>query len=199
MKSLIQENIDYEGITKNFREMRIHDMMTLQKLEKMDAPEKALCLERMLNHEISINIDLAPIFKSFSQRLMAIRDEFEKNQMDLAERIKKYYELLKDIEKAEKRGEELGLDLREYGLFAISEEFIQVDQALLIGFIKDMAERLTKILDKDWQESSKKDDFMKEIKRIIQEMVLKEYKDKIIVSDFSKYLNRLVDIVTKKF
>ncbi|MFA5829512.1 MAG: type I restriction endonuclease subunit R [Candidatus Gracilibacteria bacterium] len=199
MKTLIQENVDYEGITKNFREMRIHDMMTLQKLEKMDDEEKSLCLEKMLAHEVRTNLDSAPIFKTFSERLRTIREEFEKNQIDLAERIKKYYDLLKDIQKAEKRGEELGLDLREYGLFAISEEFIKIDQSLLIAFIKEMAKRLSELLDKNWQESSKKEEFIKEIKRIIQEMVLKEYKDQIIVQDFQKYLNRLIDVIVKKF
>jgi hypothetical protein len=32
-----------------------------------------------------------------------------------------------------------------------------------------------------------------------QELILKDYKNKIKISDFSKYLNRLIDIIIKKF
>ena len=58
---------------------------------------------------------------------------------------------------------------------------------------------LEEALDEGWQDSSKRDEFLKEAKRIIQELVLKEYKDRIKVNDFHKYLNRLIDIVIKKF
>jgi hypothetical protein len=50
-----------------------------------------------------------------------------------------------------------------------------------------------------WQESSKREEFLKEVKRIVQELVLREYRDQVKVADFHKYLNRLVDIVVKKF
>jgi len=33
----------------------------------------------------------------------------------------------------------------------------------------------------------------------VQELVLKEYRTKIDVDDFHKYLNRLIDVVIKKF
>ena len=64
---------------------------------------------------------------------------------------------------------------------------------------KEMTKRLEDVLDEGWQESSKRDEFLKEVKRIVQELVLKEYKADIKVADFHKYLNRLVDIVIKKF
>ena len=97
IKALIQDKIDYEGITKNFRELNIHDLATLNKLDKLPDEEKALNLEKMLKREISINIGTHPAFKKFGERLIAIRAEFEKHQIDLAERIKRYYELLNDI------------------------------------------------------------------------------------------------------
>jgi len=200
LKELIQEKVDYEGITKNFRELKINEIYALQQLEKMDDEEKALNLEKMLKREISVNIDTDPIFKRFSERLSAIRNEFEKNQIDLTERIKKYYELLNDVKKKGNEAEELGLNLREYGLYVVSEEFVKnFKEPVFIEFIKELTLRLDAVLDSGWQESSKRDEFIKDVKRAIQEMLLKDYSDKLEVNDFHKYLNRLVDIVIKKF
>jgi type I restriction enzyme R subunit len=200
VKKIIQNEIDYEGITKNFRELKVNDLYTLERLNKMDDEEKALNLEKMLKQEISTNVDDNPIFKKFSERLSAIRNEFEKNQIDLAERIKKYYDLLNDIKLKSEEAKELGMSLKEYGLYVVSEEYIKNDNKKeIIGFIKDMTKRLEDVLDKDWQESSKRDQFIKEIKKVLQVIILKDYKTKIEINDFNKYLNRLVDVIIKKF
>ncbi|TXH06864.1 MAG: type I restriction endonuclease subunit R [Candidatus Moraniibacteriota bacterium] len=199
VKRLIQDQVDYEGITKNFRELNINDLYTMERLNKMDDEEKALNLEKMLKQEISINVDTNPAYKKFSERLAAIRKEFEQHQIDLAERIKRYQELLTDIKKKADEAKELGFSLKEYGLFVASEEFLKGDANALREFIQDMTKRLEDILDGGWQESSKREEFLKETKRIIQELVLKEYRGRVTVDDFHKYLNRLVDIVVKKF
>ncbi len=199
VKNLIQQRVDYEGITKNFRELNINDLYVMERLNKMDDEDKALNLEKMLKQEISLNVDTNPAYKKFSERLSAIRKEFEKNQIDLAERIKRYQELLEDIKNKGDEAKELGYSLKEYGLYVISEEFIKGDKNLIREFIQEMSKRIEGVLDGGWQESSKRDEFLKEVKRIIQELILKEYKEKIEVSDFHKYLNRLVDIIIKKF
>lgn len=200
LKNLIQEKIDYEGITKNFRELKVNDLYVLERLKKMDDEAKALNLEKMLKREISINLDTNPAFKKFSERLTAIKKEFEQHQIDLAERIKKYYELLEEIKGKNEEASGIGFTLGEYGLYAISEEFIaNYKEPAVKDFIREMSFKLSKILDKEWQESSKRDYFLKEIKRTIQELTLKDYKDKIKINDFSKYLNRMVDIIVKKF
>lgn len=200
VKKLIQEQIDYEGITKNFRELNINDIYTLEKLNKMDDEEKALNLEKMLKQEISINIDTNPVFQKFSERLVSIRKEFEQHQIDLSERIKRYYDLMNDIKSKADEAREKGLNLREYGLFVIAQEFLaQTDEIVLIALSKELSKRLESVLDEGWQNSSKREEFLKGVKQIIQEIILKEYKGKIQVEDFPKFLNRLVDIVTKKF
>jgi len=199
VKQLIQQRVDYEGITKNFRELNVNDLYVMERLNKMDDEEKALNLEKMLKQEISINVDTNPAYKKFSERLAAIRKEFEQHQIDLSERIKRYQELLEDIKKKGDEAKELGYSLKEYGLYVISTEFVEGDKDILREFIQDMSRRLEDILDEGWQESSKREEFLKEVKRIVQELVLKEYRDRIKVSDFHKYLNRLVDIVIKKF
>ena len=200
IKSLIQEKIDYEGITKNFRELRVNDLYALERLNKMNDEEKALNLEKMLKREISIHIDTHPAFKKFGERLAAIRQEFEKHQIDLAERIKRYYEILNDIKSKADEAKKLGYSLREYGLYVISEEFVKgADQNVLREFMKEMAARLESVLDEGWQNSSKREEFLKEAKKILQELILKDYKDRIEISDFNKYLNRLVDVVIKRF
>lgn len=200
MKKLIQENIDYEGITKNFRELKINDIYTLERLDKMDDEEKAFNLEKMLRQEITLSLDLNPFFQKFSERLIAIRQEFEKHQIDLSERIKRYYELLNDIRKKSEEAKELGLNLREYGLFVISQEFLpKTEPTVLIALSKDLSKKLELILDKDWQNSSKREEFLKRVKQIIQELILKQYKDRIQIDDFPKFLNRLVDIIIKRF
>ncbi|MEK7516956.1 MAG: HsdR family type I site-specific deoxyribonuclease [Patescibacteria group bacterium] len=200
VKKLIHEQIDYEGITKNFRELKINDIYTLERLDKMEDEEKALNLEKMLKQEISINIDTNPVFQKFSERLTAIRREFEQHQIDLSERIKLYYQLMNDIKSKSDEARELGLNLQEYGLFVISQEYLQkTDQAILLALSKELSKRLQSILDEGWQNSSKREEFLKGVKQVIQELILKDYKGKIQVEDFSKFLNRLVDIVIKKF
>ena len=199
VKHLIQQNVDYEGITKNFRELNVNDLYVMERLNKMDDEEKALNLEKMLKQEISINMDTNPAYKKFSERLVAIRKEFEQHQIDLAERIKRYQTLLEDIRQKGDEAKELGYSLKEYGLYVISTEFIEGEKDTIREFIKDMTKRLEDILDEGWQESSKREEFLKEVKKIVQEITLKEYKDQVKVNDFHKYLNRLVDIVVKKF
>jgi len=59
--------------------------------------------------------------------------------------------------------------------------------------------RIEDDLDADWQESSKRDASIKDIKQTLQKMILKDYKERFTVKDFPKFLNRLVDIIIKKF
>lgn len=202
IRALLRESdiVDYEGITKNFRELRVDDLYVLERLNKMDDEEKAMNLEKMLKQEISMNVDENPAYQKFSERLASIRNEFEKNQIDLAERIRRYEELLKDIRKKGDEAKEMGLDLKEYALFVLSEEFIEsgsIDDRK--AFVRDVCARFNDELDKGWQDSSKRDVFIKDIKRTMQELVLKEYKGRVEVKDFPKYLNRIVDVVIKKF
>jgi len=128
VRELIQKSniIDYEGITKNFRELRVNDLYTLERLKGMDEEERALNLEKMLKQEISINLDENPAYQKFSERLTAIRREFEQNQIDLAERIRRYEELMSDIKTKGDEAKDLGLDLKEYALYVISQEFLTI-------------------------------------------------------------------------
>lgn len=200
VKELIQKSdiIDYEGITKNFRELRVDDLYTLERLKGMDDEEKALNLEKMLKQEISVDINDDPAFVKFSERLKAIRDEFENNQIDLAERIRRYEELMKDIKSKREEAKELGMDLKEYAIFIISQEFTK-DSDQLRAFVKDVKEKLEDVLDKDWQDSTKRDAFIKDVKQTLQELILRDYRGIVDNKDFPKFLNRLVDVITKKF
>lgn len=200
MKELIQSNVDYEGITKNFRELKINDIYTLERLNKMDDEEKVANLEKILKREISINIDTDPVFTKFSERLIAIRKDFEQHQTDLSERIKAYYQMMDDIKNIGKKAEELGLDMREYAILTICEGYAKnTTQENLIGYSKRVTKGLVEILDKGWQESSKKDEFLRDIQRIIQEITLKDYKNILDIQDFQKFMNDLVDRIIKKF
>lgn len=202
VKELIQKSniIDYEGITKNFRELRVNDLYTLERLKGMDEEEKALNLEKMLKQEISINLDENPAYQKFSERLTAIRREFEQNQIDLAERIRRYEELMSDIKTKGDEAKNLGLDLKEYALYVISQEFVESGRDEEIKeFVKELRVRVEDDLDSGWQESSKRDVFVKDIKQTLQELILRDYKSRFAVNDFPKFLNRLVDVITKKF
>ena len=95
------------------------------KYDKMDDEEKVVNLEKMLKREISINIETNPIFKKFSERLSAIRNDFEQNQIDLTQRIKEYCQLMEDIKKIGDKAEDMGLDLKGYAIFTITEGFAQ--------------------------------------------------------------------------
>jgi type I restriction enzyme R subunit len=200
MQALIQSSIDYEGITKNFRELKINDIYTLERLEQMDDEEKVVNLEKMLKREISINIETNPVFKKFSERLAAIRNDFEQNQIDLTQRIKSYYELMEEIQKVGDIAAELGLSLQEYALFTVIEGFApESDQIYLIEFAKTLTKKLSLILDEQWQDSSKQEFFLKEIKKEIQLLLLKKFKSSIAVDDFHKFLNEITELIFKKF
>jgi len=202
VKALIRDKVEYEGITKNFRELKISDIYNLQKLEDMEDDEKALNLEKLLKREISIAIDINPVFRSFSERLRAIRQEFEQHRIDLTERIKRYYELVENIKKEDKEAKDLGFeDMRLRGLYYVSREFIDksINKELLKEFVGEIKEITDNILDEGWQESVKREDFIKDIKKQLQLLILKEYRGKIKITDFHKYLNRLEDIIIKKF
>jgi len=200
MQELIQSSVDYEGITKNFRELRINDIYTLERLEKMDDEEKAVNLEKMLKREISINIETNPVFKKFSERLTAIRKDFEQNQIDLSERIKAYYELMEDIKQVGNKAQDMGLDLREYAIFTITEGFSKnSEKEDLIEFAKILTAKLDEILDTGWQDSSKREAFLKDIKKEIQILILKDFKERLKIEDFTKFLNEITDLIIKKF
>src|SRR5207245_814006 len=109
-------NVEYEGITKNFRTLRLDDIYTLQQLDKMPDDEKAMQLERLLKDEIKTQIDIDPRFQKFSERLISIRDEFEKHQIDLSERIKLYKQMMEDVKSAYDEAKDSGMDMKSYGL-----------------------------------------------------------------------------------
>ena len=200
MKELIQNEVEYEGITKSFREMKINDIYNLERLENMDDEEKALNLEKLLKSEISIGLEINPIFRLFSERLRAIKNEFEQHQIELTERIKKYYKLVEGIKKEDKEAKKLGFeDLRERGLYFVSREYVKADNDIVKDFIRSMSDKIINILDEGWQESSKREQFIKDLKKILQKLILKDYRDKIKVDNFHSYLNHLVDIIVKKF
>lgn len=201
VKQVINDNVEYEGITKNFRELRLDDIYTMQQLDKMEEKEQALQLEKMLKSEISEHIETNPHFQKFSERLATIRDEFEKSQIDLSERIKQYRTLVEDVKKAHQEAEESGMDIREYSLYLLTKEFAEdTDDQIVREYVQELAAELTdNVLDKNWQNSSKYDLFVKNIKRTILELTLKTYRDKLKVSDFSKLQNRLTDAIIKTF
>jgi hypothetical protein len=62
-----------------------------------------------------------------------------------------------------------------------------------------MVEAITDTLDTGWQESSKKEEFIKEIRRKLTKLILKDYQEKIKIKDFAKYLNRIIDVIQRKF
>jgi type I restriction enzyme, R subunit len=202
LKTMIQDQVDYEGITKNYRPMTVADLVTLEKMyTDENGEEKAKNLEKLLKNEISINIDTHPIFKKFGERLTAIKQEFEQKQIDLAGRIKKYYELLQDVKKKDEEVKTFGLSLNEYALFSASEEFVKADKEVLKEFIRELSEYLKGVLDFQWQESARREEIIKDIKQRLQRMILQDYKGRLDVDkkDFAKYLNRLEDLIIKKF
>jgi type I restriction enzyme R subunit len=200
MKAMIRENVDFAGITKTFKELKINDLYLLERLNKLPEKEKAIALEKLLRDEISINIDSDPIYIQFGERLNKINKEFETQQIDLAERIKRYNKLLEDIKNKADIAKEKGMSLREYGLYLIIQEFVNNEQdSDSIALVKDLEFELSHKLDAGWQDSAKREEFLKVIKQIIQRIFLKEYKEKIHISDFAKLLNRLVDIILKRY
>lgn len=202
VKQLVINNVEYEGITKNFRELKLHDIYTLQKLDDIkDEGEKALQLEKLLKSEISEHIETNPQFQKFSERLNSIRDQFEQQQIDLAERIKLYKNLLDDVKTAYDEAEASGMDVRAYGLYLLVKEYAgDTDDAVVRQYAAELTQMLDdEVLDANWQNSSKRDLFLKNVKLTVLELTLKTYRDRLKVSDFPKLQNRLTDAVVKMF
>lgn len=90
--------------------------------------------------------------------------------------------------------------MKEYGLFLITKEFSgDSDDKNIISFVQDLTKNLRDILDEGWQETAKKEEFIKSVKQQIQELVLRNYRDKVTIDDFPKLMNRLVDVIVKNF
>ncbi len=201
LKGIIQSKVDFEGITKNYTPVRLDQFAELEKYKDQDE-DKARMLERALNYEISINLDTSPIFKKFSERLMIIKTEFEKRQTTLQETLKKLYNLAGDIKKVDLEAKDLGLNMEQFALYSLSKEegyVREIEKDSLKQFSIDLALYLNDLLDEGWQDTARREDFLKDIKRQVQQMLLQEYKDSLMVRDFQKYLNRLIDVILKKF
>lgn len=202
VKQLVINNVEYEGITKNFRELKLHDIYTLQKLDDIkDEGEKALQLEKLLKSEISEHIETNPQFQKFSERLKTIRDQFEQQQIDLAERIKLYKNLLDDVKTSYEEAEASGLDVRAYGLYLLVKEYVDdKDDTIVRQYASELTQKLDdEVLDVNWQNSSKRDLFIKNIKLTILELTLKTYRDRLQAKNFQKLQNRLTDAIIKMF
>ena len=107
---------------------------------------------------------------------------------------------MKDIKTKGEEAKDLGMDLKEYALYIISQEFIpDAKNEDMKEFVKELRARIEDDVDTGWQESSKRDVFIKDIKQTLQELILKDYREKFAVKDFPKFMNRLVDIIIKKF
>ena len=64
---------------------------------------------------------------------------------------------------------ELGFDLKEYALYTISQEFVVDNNSVeLKNFVKELCLRITDEIDSGWQESSKREIFIKSIKQTLQ-------------------------------
>lgn len=201
VKKLIQEEVNLEGIIRTFREINIGDLYQIKQLEKLEDEDKARALEKMLKNEISINIDTNPTYSKFSERLSKIKKDFEDNQIDLDKKIQELQKLRKEMVSKRDEAKKLGFTLQEYGIYAISHDYIDniEDNKKIKPFIQDITQAILDTVDEGWQESSKKEEFIKEIKRRLTKIALKDYKDTIKINDFSKYINRIIDIVQRKF
>ncbi|MFA6251454.1 MAG: type I restriction endonuclease subunit R [Candidatus Paceibacterota bacterium] len=201
LKAIIQSEVDFEGITKNYTPIRLDQFTELEKYKDPDE-DKVRMLERALNYEISINFDASPVFKKFSERLTHIKTEFEKRQVALQETLKKLHDLADDIKKVDDEAKDLGLDMKQFALYSLSKEegyIKEAEKGVLKQFSIDLGEYLDDLLPEGWQDTLRREDFLKDIKRQIQQMLLQEYRDNLVVRDFQKYLNRLVDVILKKF
>lgn len=201
VRQLVNENVEYEGITKNFRALNLEDIYVLQRLDSMEDSEKALQLEKLLKSEISEHVETNPRFQKFSERLRTIKDQFEQGQLDLSERIKEYKGLLDDVKSAHEEAEASGMELKTYSLYLLTKDFSgDTDDKIVRDYVTELSQRLDdQVLDANWQGSSKYDLFVKNIKKAILELTLKDYRDRLRVTDFSKLQNRLTDAVIKTF
>jgi type I restriction enzyme R subunit len=202
VQALIKEAVNYEGITKNFRELNISDIYELNRRKDMSEEEKAMNMEKILKQEISEQLDVNPVFQSFSERLKKIKEDFEGHQMDLSDRIKEYDKLFSDMRDANAEARKHGFDMREYGMYmTLLEQLEQHEEVGLKSFIRDISDTVQDLLDEGWRDSSKRDIFLKDIRKILQEKMWKEYKEALggDTTGFSKVMNRLVDIIQKSY
>lgn len=201
VRKLVNENVEYEGITKNFRALNLEDIYVMQRLDDMEDSEKALQLEKLLKSEISEHVETNPRFQKFSERLRSIRDQFEQGQLDLSERIKEYKGLLDDIKSAHEEAKDSGMELRTYSLYLLTKDFSgDTDDGIIRDYVNELTTILNdSVLDANWQESSKYDLFLKNIKKTILELTLKDYRNKLHISDFPKFQNRITDAVVRTF
>jgi hypothetical protein len=143
--------------------------------------------------------DDSHLLKDFGQKVrQLVNDNVE---YDLSERIKGYKDLLDDIKSAHDEAESSGMPLKTYSLYLLTKDFSgDTDDDIVREYVSELTQRLDdQVLDVNWQESSKYDLFIKNVKRAILELTLKDYRERLSISDFSKFQNRITDAVIKTF
>ena len=173
MQKLIKENIDFERLSKTFKQINIADIDLLNRLEQLSPEEQFKKLDMLLTAHISQHPHKTNnlLYLSFAEKLTQIKDDIEHKQEDLQQLLNKLYRLLHEVKNADEVAQEQGFnDTRDYGLYLILHHYAQDgDEEIMKELIENFITYLDDQLDAGRQHTIKKEDFVKRIKIHVQD------------------------------
>ena len=161
VKELISSSIAAEGVIDIFRlqgkgqpDISIFNEKFIEEIKRLKYKNVAIeVLRKLLNDELRVRTRKNEIrYKSLVELLEQIIEQYENNILNSAKGIEKLIELAKEIKKADKTAEELGMSEEElafYDAIAKGKRHIKSD-AELKAFVKDLVRSIRKDLTVDW-------------------------------------------------
>lgn len=161
VKELISSSIAAGGVVDIFRlqgkdqpNISIFNEKFIEEVKKLKYKNVAIeVLRKLLNDELRVRIRKNEVrYKSLVELLEQIIEQYENNILNSAKVIEKLVELAKEIKKADKTAEELGMtdeELAFYDAIAKGKRHIKSDLELK-SFVKELVRSIRKDLTVDW-------------------------------------------------
>lgn len=157
LKELVSRSIEAEGVIDIFkmnRDISIFDEKFLAEVKNLKFKNLSVeVLKKLLNDELRVRMRKNLVrYKSLMELLEAIIEEYENNIINSSKVIEKLLDLAKEIKKAEKAGEDVGLSEEEmafYDAIAFARKS-ELKNGELKNFVKELVKTIKRDLSIDW-------------------------------------------------
>jgi len=157
LKELVSQSIKAEGVIDIFkmsRDISIFDEKFLEEVKNMKFKNLSVeVLKKLLNDELRVRMRKNLVrYKSLMELLEAIIEEYENNIINSSKVIEKLLNLAKEIKKAEKAGEKVGLTEEEMAFYdaIASARKSDLKNGELKAMIKELVGMIRNDLSVDW-------------------------------------------------
>ncbi|MGB3205786.1 MAG: HsdR family type I site-specific deoxyribonuclease [Crinalium sp.] len=134
IREMLNEHLDITGITTLCKLHDITDpdfwkdfaLASSPKELKIAAVRKSAELRKIMQQKVDENFSY---YETFSERVLEVLRQFEQGQLEAAETLKRYEQIVRDMQVAEQAHEQTNLNPKAYGVLKILEAFLPENQA----------------------------------------------------------------------